>query len=387
MPDWRQPLRAGAALEFAQRRFPAIRQAALPQAVEHAALLRRQCRHPRLPGVVVRQAAAPGLAPGGLDVLRDLEGRMRPAQMLPCCVGVGLEDASAMGAARAFHARDAAADDGPAGDHRRPRIGLRLLDRGANRLGVVAVHLLHVPAADAEAGGHVVGQRDVDRTVVGHAIIVPQEDELAEAQMPRQRDHLLPDALLQAAVADQSVGVMIDDLRPEPLAQESLGDRHPGRVGDALPEQARGHLDAAARVIFGMALAVRPEHPEPLDLLDAHLLVAGQVEQRIDQHRAVAGRLHEAVAVEPQRVLRIELEMVPEQRRRDVGRAERRAGVALARALDRVHGQEADCVGHQPRIDAEHDLTNSSMWIGCAGLHVSRMVEVSTKPEAEAPAG
>ena len=88
------------------------------------------------------------------------------------------------------------------------------------------------------------------------------------------------DTLLQAAVADQSVGAVIDDRRSEPFAQESLGDRHPGRVGDALPEQAGGHLDAAARVIFRMALAVRPEHPEPLDLLDAHLLVAGQVEQR-----------------------------------------------------------------------------------------------------------
>src|SRR5204863_7937335 len=60
----REPLLAGAAPERAQRRLPALRQAALAQAVERAAFVRRQRRHPRLPGFVVRQAAAPGLAPG-----------------------------------------------------------------------------------------------------------------------------------------------------------------------------------------------------------------------------------------------------------------------------------------------------------------------------------
>src|SRR4051812_42069992 len=112
-----------------------------------------------------------------------------------------LEEAGAVGRPRAFDAGYAAPDDGPAGDHRGPRIRLRLPVRGNDRLGVVAVHLLHVPTADTEAGGHVVAQRDADRAVVGHAVVVPEEDELAEAQVAGQRDHLLSDALLQAAVA------------------------------------------------------------------------------------------------------------------------------------------------------------------------------------------
>jgi len=33
---------------------------------------------------------------------------------------------------------------------------------------------------------------------------------------------------------------------------------------------------------------------------------AGQVEQRVEQHRGVASREHEAVAVRPDRILRVE---------------------------------------------------------------------------------
>src|SRR3954453_5273569 len=43
----------------------------------------------------------------------------------------------------------------------------------------------------------------------------------------------------------------------------------------------------------------------------------------------------------------------------DLGRPERRAGVAFSGAFDRVHGQEADRVGHQPRIDGGHGLRTS----------------------------
>ena len=126
--------------------------------------------------------------------------------------------------------------------------------------------------------------------------------------MPGERDDFLSDALLQAAVADQGVGVMIDDLRPEPLVQKGFGDGHAGGIGDALAERPRRRLDAASRVELRMALAVGAEFPEALDFVERDLLVAAEVEKRVEQHRPVPVRLHEAVAVEPQRVLRIEFQ-------------------------------------------------------------------------------
>src|ERR1700722_16903455 len=45
---------------------------------------------------------------------------------------------------------------------------------------------------------------------------------------------------------------------------------------------------------------------EPLQLLQAHILEAGQIEQAVEQHRGVAVRQHKAVAVEPMRIGRID---------------------------------------------------------------------------------
>ena len=122
--------------------------------------------------------------------------------------------------------------------------------------------------------------------------------------MTGQRDHLLADALLQAAVADQRVGVVVDELRPEPLVQEGFGERHAGGVGDALAERPGRDLDAAVGSNSGCPSQCEPEHSESPDLIEADLLVAGQVEQRVEQHRAVPVRLDEAVAVEPERIQR-----------------------------------------------------------------------------------
>ena len=71
---------------------------------------------------------------------------------------------------------------------------------------------------------------------------------------------------------------------------------------------------------------------------------AGEVQQRVEQHRAVAGRQHEAVAVGPVRVGGVELQELREQHRGDVGHAHRQAGMAGLRLLDRVHGERADGV-------------------------------------------
>ena len=60
--------------------------------------------------------------------------------------------------------------------------------------------------------------------------------------------------------------------------------------------------------VFRVAGGLGAELTELLQLLDRHVRVAGQIEQRVEQHRAVAGREHEAVAVGPLRLLGIEAE-------------------------------------------------------------------------------
>ena len=170
--------------------------------------------------------------------------------------------------------------------------------------------------------------------------------------MPGQCDRLLADALHEVAVGDEHVGAMVHDLGAEGGGKMPLGDRHADGVAEALPERAGGGLDAGREEILGMAGRDRADLAEAFDLLDRDRLVAEEMEQRIDQHRAVAGRKHEAVAVGPGGIGGIEFEKAREQHGRDVGGAHGQAGMAGFRLLHRVHGERADGVRHPVMLGA-----------------------------------
>ncbi len=150
-----------------------------------------------------------------------------------------------------------------------------------------------------------------------------------------------------------------------------LGDRHADRVAESLTERAGRGLDAGRLEVFRMSRRVRPELAEALDLVERHRLVAGEIEQRIEQHRAVAGREHEAVAVGPLRVGRIEFQELREQDGRDVGRAHRQAGMAGLRLLDRVHRERTDGVRHAVVLGAA--LRHGFGFAHCGGRRIYRV--------------
>ena len=98
----------------------------------------------------------------------------------------------------------------------------------------------------------------------------------------------------------------------------------------------------------------RAELAEALDVVQRRPLVPGEVEQRVDQHRAVAGRQDEPVAVGPLGIGGIELQVPREQRRRGIGHAHRHAGMPAVRGLDRVHREGANGVG-EAAVGRLHD--------------------------------
>ena len=210
----------------------------------------------------------------------------------------------------------------------------------------MAVDIDRVPVAGLEAGDLVrrIGKRN--RAVDGDRVVVPEQHELVELQVAGKRNRLLADAFHQAAVAAQRVGVVVHQLVAEFIGELAFGDRHAERVGNALAERTGGGLDAGGVAVFGMAGGLGAELAEILDILDRHVLVAEEIEQRVEQHRTMAGREHEAVAVRPVRVLGIKAHEAGEQHRGDIGRAHRQAGMAGIGLLHGVHGEEADRVGH-----------------------------------------
>ncbi len=186
--------------------------------------------------------------------------------------------------------------------------------------------------------------------------------------MPGKRDGLLADAFHQVAVGGEHIGAVIDHVA-EFSCEMPFGNRHADRVADALAERAGGGLDARGDEILRMSRRDRTDLAEALDLLDGHRLRADQMQQRVDQHRAVTGREHEAVAVRPFQVGGIEFQEACEQDGGDIRRAHRQAGMPGLRLLDGVHREGADGVGHAVVFGAAGGLRSGDR--GCRrGLYV-----------------
>jgi hypothetical protein len=245
--------------------------------------------------------------------------------------------------------RRAPADLRAADDQRRLgclRLGLG--DGGGNGRGIVAVDRADdMPAIGAEAGRGIVAEPAFDMAVDGDPVVVVEAGQLVEAPDASQRAGFVADAFHQAAVAEEDPGAVIDDgaARPvEALGQQLFGQRHADGVGEALAERPGGRLDAGRVADFRVAGGAAAELAEVLQVVEAQV-VAGQMQQRVEQHRAVAVGQHEAVAVRPFRVGRVVLQVVSPQHFGDVGHAHWGAGVAGLGLVDGVNGQEADGVG------------------------------------------
>jgi hypothetical protein len=90
---------------------------------------------------------------------------------------------------------------------------------------------------------------------------------------------------------------------PDATLHESVDVEPEGGIGDALPQRPGRRLDARSLVGLGMPGRPAAPLPEGLQIVQAQV-VAGQVEEAVEQHAAVSGRQHESVAVRPVRVTR-----------------------------------------------------------------------------------
>src|SRR5436190_14590281 len=111
------------------------------------------------------------------------------------------------------------ADDGLAADDGRTvRCSLRSNNGAMDRLTVVTIYVRHyVPAIGFEALRRIVGEPTFDVPVNGDPVVIVEDDQLAEAERPRQRARLVRDAFHQAPIANEHVSVVIEQLDPGPV--------------------------------------------------------------------------------------------------------------------------------------------------------------------------
>ncbi len=332
-----------AALQACDGRIEARGQLAADPPIELVAL--GMGREAPAPFVMGGRAAGAEAAPGGEHPLRYDEGLVGPAEPLAGAGDLLGSQRRAMGRGGAGLGRRAIADHRPAGDQAGAVRDLRPRQRVGDRLRGMAVDALGIPAERAEAPDGIVAGGERGGAVDGDPVVVEEDGEPVQLQMAGQRAGFVADPFHQAAVAGEGIGAVVDQLRAEAPGQHALGQRHAHRIGEPLAQGARGGLDARRVAELGVARGPAAELPEALELLDRHLRIAGEVEERIEQHRAVPVREHEAVAVRPVRMRRIELQKSLEKDRRHIGHAHRHAGMPGVRLLHRIHRKGADGIG------------------------------------------
>ena len=163
-----------------------------------------------------------------------------------------------------------------------------------------------MPAVGLVALQHVFGERHVGAAVNRDVVVVVQGDQFAQLAVSCQGAGFRGNAFLVAAVAHHHIGVVVDEGGAglvELGGQMGFSDRQAHSVGDTSAEGAGRHFNAWGFKGFGVPRGLRSPLTELLDVVDAHRVVTGEVLERIQQHAAVSGGQHEAVAVEPLGVL------------------------------------------------------------------------------------
>ena len=242
------------------------------------------------------------------------------------------------------------------------RIGLGRRQRRINAGEIMAIARHYMPAGGGEAPGHVFAGRQAHRAIDGNLVVVPDHVEAAQLQMAGQRNRFLADAFHQAAIAGNHPSVVIHQRIAEHAIQVPLRHRHAHGHGEALPQRPGGAFHARQFGVFRVTGARGMPLAEALDVIQRRLLIAGQVQQRIDQHRTMAGRQHKTIPIRPARRHGIELQMVGEQHGRDIGHAHRHSRVAAVGSFHRIHGQRPDGIGAACEIGHEAVPVNHPHW-------------------------
>ena len=125
--------------------------------------------------------------------------------------------------------------------------------------------------------------------------------------MTGEGDCFLGDAFLEAAVAIDAENVLVENRvlgRVVAGGGALAGQRVTHRISHPLTERTGGRLDARCFMKLRMPRRDRVQGAEIFHIVARHR-VAGKMQPTVEEHRAMAGREDEAVAVQPLRRVRV----------------------------------------------------------------------------------
>ena len=246
-----------------------------------------------------------------------------------------------------LHERDALALDRPRDERLRRVVPVtKARERRPQRRVVVTVDRLDVPAERAELPLEIAERDDLLRRLVRlHLVAVDDDPQPAEALVRGRLQRLPVLALLELPVPGHD-----DD--PPATTEQALRERDPAPLRDAHPERSRARLDpghADVRMPVEPAQATQPEQTLARDDTERE-------EHRVQPGHVVALRREEDVAVGVVETELGDVQLVEQEVRDDVERAEGGAEVARAGALHGDEGVETAGVGEQRELRVGIDL-------------------------------
>ena len=87
----------------------------------------------------------------------------------------------------------------------------------------------------------------IHRPIASDLVIIIHHRQIIHPKMPRQRNGLQPNALLQTRIPNHTPSMVIHDLIPRPVeagTQVLTRHRQSHRIGNALPQRSRRDFDA-----------------------------------------------------------------------------------------------------------------------------------------------
>ena len=206
----------------------------------------------------------------------------------------------------------------------------------------------HVPLVGFKAFGSVIAKPGRNLPVNADAVIVIQGNKLVELPCACQGAGFMADTFHQAAVAHKYISVVVEHFHlgaVELSSQQFFCQRHANRITNTLPQRASGSFYARGNAHFGVASGFAVQLAEVLQL--AHWqVIASQMQQRVQQHGAVAVAQHKTIAVIPLWVCRIVAQMAAPQGYGHFSHAHRSSRMARVGFLNSIHSQCANCIGH-----------------------------------------
>ncbi len=148
-----------------------------------------------------------------------------------------------------------------------------------------------MPAISFEALRHIFTESEIGKAFDGYMVVVVKINQLAEFQVTGERGCFGRNAFHQVAVGNDRVDVVVDEREIRQIefrGEVRCPHRHAHTVGKALAKRPGCNLDSGRQAVFRMARSLRAPLAKALNVIQRKI-VAGQIEQRVEQHAAVTG--------------------------------------------------------------------------------------------------